>query len=340
MVYGFTGLYGVVRGTFLDGTGWVPPDGYVYQERPWYLAAKEGGRNIGSTDPYTSFVSNTSDGTGIVFAPNWTISYGMELYDTAGEAVGVLCIDVSLNAIADYIETVRPIRVTEDGYGVLLDRNLIIIAHHDNGVEGQGIETVNADNVRLAGILRKDKKVSAFRMTNSEGVKVTAFFKQIFNGWFVGVVTPERSYYNDVYRMAGILSSVGFVLMLTLMLLLHHLQARIRNYIAFIMALNRSTMRFVPVQFMEHLGADSISTMKAGDCVQRNFTVLFFDVRSFSILSEMMSPHQNFEFINSILQISGPVIRKHNGFVDKYLGDAVMALFNSGRGAHGARDAV
>jgi hypothetical protein len=161
MVYGFTGLYGVVQEMFLDGTGWIPPDGYVYQERPWYLAAKEGGRNIGSTDPYTSFVSTAPDGSEIVFAPNWAISYGMELYDRNEEAVGVLCIDVSLAALADYLDTVRPVRVTEDGYGILLDKNLVIIAHHDNSIEGQGIETVNDDNIRLAGILRKDKKASA-----------------------------------------------------------------------------------------------------------------------------------------------------------------------------------
>jgi class 3 adenylate cyclase len=340
MVYSFTDLYGVVRGEFLDGTGWIPPDDYVYQERPWYLAAKEGGRNIENTDPYASYVSPVPGSKEIVAATSSAVSYSTELFDSNGESVGVLSVDVSLNALADYIETVRPIRVAKDGYGILLDTNLVIIAHHDNGIEGQGIETVNDDNIRLAEILRKDKKVDAFRMTNSEGVKVIAFFKQIFNGWYVGVVTPERSYYNDVYRMAALLSIIGFVLMLTLMILLYRLQARIRAYIAFITKLNRSTMRFVPVQFMEHLGVDNISTLRAGDCVQRNFTVMFFDVRFFSILSEMMSPNQSFEFINRILKIAGPIIRKHNGFVDKYLGDAVMALFNSGRGALGARDAV
>ena len=40
-----------------------------------------------------------------------------------------------------------------------------------------------------------------------------------------------------------------------------------------------------------------------------------------------MSPEENFKFLNSYLERVGPVIRKHNGFIDKYIGDAIMALF-------------
>ena len=40
-----------------------------------------------------------------------------------------------------------------------------------------------------------------------------------------------------------------------------------------------------------------------------------------------MSPKENFDFINSYLSRVGPVIPQHKGFIDKYIGDAVMALF-------------
>jgi class 3 adenylate cyclase len=91
--------------------------------------------------------------------------------------------------------------------------------------------------------------------------------------------------------------------------------------------MTESTIRFVPLQFMEHLGVTDITKMKLGDNVQRNFTVLFFDIRAFSVNSEIMSVAENFVFINKVLGIAGPIIRANNGFVDKYLGDAVMALF-------------
>ena len=40
-----------------------------------------------------------------------------------------------------------------------------------------------------------------------------------------------------------------------------------------------------------------------------------------------MSPQENFNFINSYLSQVSPVIRQHKGFIDKYIGDAIMALF-------------
>jgi class 3 adenylate cyclase/HAMP domain-containing protein len=98
-------------------------------------------------------------------------------------------------------------------------------------------------------------------------------------------------------------------------------------------SLNKSSLRFVPVQFMEHLGVTDITKMKLGDNIQRNITVLFFDIRSFSVNSEMMTARENFHFINNIMGIAGPAIRANNGFVDKYIGDAAMALFVNARDA-------
>ncbi|MDR2048965.1 MAG: HAMP domain-containing protein [Treponema sp.] len=97
--------------------------------------------------------------------------------------------------------------------------------------------------------------------------------------------------------------------------------------------LNKSSLRFVPVQFMEHLGVTDITRMKLGDNIQRNLTVLFFDIRSFSVNSEMMTARENFYFINNVMGVAGPIIRANNGFVDKYIGDAAMALFVNARDA-------
>jgi class 3 adenylate cyclase/HAMP domain-containing protein len=108
---------------------------------------------------------------------------------------------------------------------------------------------------------------------------------------------------------------------------LNNMAEELQKQFEYITRLNKSSIRFVPVQFMEHLGVKDITKMKLGDNVQRDLTVLFFDIRSFSISSEMMPARENFLFINEILGVAGPILRKHNGFVDKYLGDAAMALF-------------
>ncbi len=107
------------------------------------------------------------------------------------------------------------------------------------------------------------------------------------------------------------------------------LQAQLR----YISELNESTIRFVPWQFMEQLGVNDITKLKLGDNVQKNYTTLFCDIRAFSINSEMMTSKQNFHFVNEVLGIAGPIVRENNGFVDKYLGDAIMALFSDANDA-------
>ena len=56
-------------------------------------------------------------------------------------------------------------------------------------------------------------------------------------------------------------------------------------------------------------------------------SIFFLDIRDFTSLSENMSPRDNFRFLNSFLGVFGPIIRAHGGFVDKYPGDGIMALF-------------
>ena len=90
---------------------------------------------------------------------------------------------------------------------------------------------------------------------------------------------------------------------------------------------NTAIERFVPRAFLALMGKRSIVSLRLGDNTRRNMTVLFSDMRNFTGLSEQMSPDENFAFINYYLERMGPVIRDHNGFIDKYIGDAIMALF-------------
>ena len=90
---------------------------------------------------------------------------------------------------------------------------------------------------------------------------------------------------------------------------------------------NTSIERFVPKAFLSIMGKPSIVSVKLGDNIRLNMTVLFSDIRNFTGQSEAMTPDENFAFINFYLERMGPVIRDHNGFIDKYIGDAIMALF-------------
>ncbi len=85
--------------------------------------------------------------------------------------------------------------------------------------------------------------------------------------------------------------------------------------------------RFVPREFLNLLGIEDIRKVELGQQVERKMTILFADIRDFTSLSESMSPQENFNFLNSYLVHMEPVIAAHGGFIDKYIGDAIMALF-------------
>ena len=91
-----------------------------------------------------------------------------------------------------------------------------------------------------------------------------------------------------------------------------------------------ATSRFVPNQFLGFLGCKSIVNVKLGEAVQLEMSVLFSDIRDFTTLSEQMTPEENFKFINSYLSHMEPLIVANQGFIDKYIGDAIMALFSEG----------
>lgn len=95
----------------------------------------------------------------------------------------------------------------------------------------------------------------------------------------------------------------------------------------YLAALNTSYERFVPKDFLNLLKKTSIVDVRLGDHIEGRMSVLFTDIRNFTSRSEKMSPTENFEFINSFLNIIAPIIRKNRGFIDKYIGDAIMALF-------------
>jgi signal transduction histidine kinase/ligand-binding sensor domain-containing protein/class 3 adenylate cyclase len=94
--------------------------------------------------------------------------------------------------------------------------------------------------------------------------------------------------------------------------------------------INRAYERFVPHEFLEFLRRESIIDVQLGDCIEENMSVMFADIRSFTTISERMTPQENFNFLNSYLNHVGPVIRQNRGFIDKYIGDGIMALFTGG----------
>ncbi|HXH19840.1 MAG TPA: adenylate/guanylate cyclase domain-containing protein, partial [Chitinophagales bacterium] len=84
---------------------------------------------------------------------------------------------------------------------------------------------------------------------------------------------------------------------------------------------------FVPRKVLSFLNKESIIDIELGNQVEKEMTVMFSDIRDFTSLSEKMTPEETFRFINDYLAVMEPLIIENNGFIDKYVGDGIMALF-------------
>lgn len=62
---------------------------------------------------------------------------------------------------------------------------------------------------------------------------------------------------------------------------------------------------------------------------KKDIAVLFVDIRGFTPMSEGLEPEKIVEILNSYLEITTQAVFMQNGTVDKFMGDATMALFNA-----------
>mgnify|MGYP003148371765 FL=1 len=78
---------------------------------------------------------------------------------------------------------------------------------------------------------------------------------------------------------------------------------------------------------VKKLQDDPSSLVLGGE--RRYCTFLFTDVRGFTAMSERLEPEQVTEIMNKALTIQANAVKKYGGMVDKYIGDAMMAIFNA-----------
>jgi len=83
--------------------------------------------------------------------------------------------------------------------------------------------------------------------------------------------------------------------------------------------------RYVSDALVEKIMAKEIAL----DGEKRNVTVLFIDIRNFTPLAEMVEPRTLIAILNNFFDLCIETITKHGGFIDKFIGDAVMVVFGA-----------
>jgi len=77
------------------------------------------------------------------------------------------------------------------------------------------------------------------------------------------------------------------------------------------------------------LGADSATSVHVGQRVSVDLAVLVLDIRDFTTMSELMTPEETFDWLVNFSSLMSPIVRRFSGFIDKFIGDEIMAIFQS-----------
>ncbi|MCR4733825.1 MAG: adenylate/guanylate cyclase domain-containing protein [Treponema sp.] len=104
---------------------------------------------------------------------------------------------------------------------------------------------------------------------------------------------------------------------------------KIKEKLRFEKNIRKAFSRFVPEQIIDDMVSMSEKTDKVAVGEKRTVAILFSDIRSFTSISELNRPEVVVDFLNRYFTIMVNIIKKHGGTIDKFMGDAIMALFGA-----------
>lgn len=325
-------------------------DGYDPRTRPWFLDAV---KNMGPTisDPYT-FASTGKLGL--------TISAPARAAD--GTAFAVVGADITLDGLAAYLEEKS---VGENGRTFIFDQQgkLIVVSQEDTLNDPDHFH-IDRQSVDAAIEHYQTTAEVRFRLTGTRPILAT--FEPFPGGfdkrWTIGVLADGTELTAGIVRTTKRTLFVALAyaaLAIVLMVLLSKTITRslrdvtqetrrigdmqldtdfeLNSYISEIDELSQSISRmksglqsfgaFVPVPLVK-------SILKSGKGVQidgqtQEVSLMFSDIEGFSKKSEHLTPTDVFADLSRYFGLMSETIETHNGTVDKFIGDAVMAFWNA-----------
>ena len=207
-IFGGIGVNGIVPDLDWDND----MQNYTPHERPWYIAAEKSNGEIVMTDPYVDALQHEV-----------AITYVCSIYGNDGSRLAVICLDILLDRIYKIADKNR----SSDIYAwMMLDRNFIIISYpfheflgmHVGEAHGSGIEDI-------AERLEQGLPVTAKKFVNPGGEQKIMSVRQIENGWYIGISTPEDSYHANLRSIFLFLIIFGVLMSSALSLIIIRISA-------------------------------------------------------------------------------------------------------------------
>ena len=186
----YTGIYGVIRGEYVDGVGWVPPDDYDPTVRDWYRSAIE------------------ADGQPVIASPYVDAQTGnviISVVTALSDRNNVLGLDLTLS---DVQEAVEAIQIDGNGYGYILNYDGTVIAHPDLEEKGKNYSEIPG----RAGVFEKAVEVGKGNFDMEiDGRKCTVFVDEVLDQWHLIIVIESSSLLDDTVNILTVSILINLV---------------------------------------------------------------------------------------------------------------------------------
>lgn len=173
----FSGIYGVFKDCYMDGSGWVPNTNYNPQSSEWYTAAKEAGGKTILVAPYLNEKSNTQ-----------VMSVSQMLSDNDS----VLSMDISLDNIQ---HIVNQSTVNDFGYVYVMDQTGLVISHNDINEKGKNYLFDEQMKSITERVLSDD---STYFNASINGKNCQVFFNKTMSNLYVVMLVDKGLFFKDV----------------------------------------------------------------------------------------------------------------------------------------------
>ncbi len=175
-IHNFAGVYGWIRGRYVDGANQKDVVNFVPKAQDWYIDALRSQGNVAIIPPYDSSRTNKS-----------VLSMSRLLSDYSS----VVSVDLALDGLQEYVDSLS---LSGEGFGFIIDKNSLILAHADSRQRGKIALRDASLSEGFSELVGSILSTNATRFkTKLGGEDVVAFSNRILDDWTVVLVLPKHA---------------------------------------------------------------------------------------------------------------------------------------------------